>query len=89
MKLPLEIIYYIYEFDSTYREKMNKVLLQLKDVFESYKIEYTYNKAMLRKLILKGCFYDNNCYYKWMHYYGFEYNPIKYVLVNSQGIENT
>ena len=89
MKLPLEIIYYIYEFDSTYREKMDKVLLQLKDVFESYKIEYTYNKAMLRKLIFKGCFYDNNCYYTWMQYYGFEYNPIKYILVNNQGIENT
>ena len=65
MNLPIEIIYYIYEFDSTYKENMNKVLTQLKNIFESYNEEYNYNKAMLRRLVYKGRFYDNNCYFNY------------------------
>ena len=89
MNLPIEIIYYIYEFDPTYKENMNKVLTQLKSIFESYNEEYSYNKAMLRRLVYKGRFYDNNCYFNWVQKYGYEHNPIKYVLANSVKVYKT
>ena len=83
MKLPLEIIYYIYEFDPTYRENMNKVLIQLKDILKSYEKEYNYNREMIRRLCFIGHFYNHNCYFNWIQKYGFEHNPIKYILANS------
>lgn len=78
--LPHEILFYIYEFDSTYYEKYNKVLDELNELCNEYhEIWWKYTK-LYRRLIWSGNIRKSTVLMEWFKRYGINYDPAYYIL---------
>ena len=84
MNLPLEIIYYIYEFDPSHREKMTKVHHEMNQLFDTYNTTFWSYKQHSKRLIWMGKYYGQSIYAKWFQTYGYNYKPHKYILYKLQ-----
>lgn len=84
MNLPIEIIYYIYQFDPSHREKITKVHHEMKQLFDTYNEIYWSYKQQTKRLIWMGKYYGQNIYAKWFQIHGYNYNPHNYVLYTLQ-----
>ena len=78
--LPHEILLYIYEFDSTYYEKHNKVLDELNELCSEYHEIWWKYTNMYRRLIWTGNIRKSTALMEWFKCYGINYDPAYYIL---------
>ena len=73
--LPNEILYQIFEYDSTYKDKYDKVLDQFVRILDKYdKLFWNYHQISLN---VWNC---DKKFIKWIQDFGINYNPNKFIL---------
>lgn len=74
LSLPNEIISYIYEFDSTYYEKYDKVIQELKKEQDEYNDTWWKYTKLYRRNIWTGYIRKSQGLMKWFKKYGVFYD---------------
>lgn len=73
--LPNEILYKIFQYDSTYKDKYNQVIEELCNLLDKYDRLFWNNHQL--KLNVWCC---DKKVLKWINDFGIKYNPIKFIL---------